>query len=65
MVKLEQLLGHCAGLEARIRESARLAGQLLQTALREALAPPAGGAAPASPPPRVPVPGEQLALEGW
>ena len=33
---------HCDALEQRIRESRRLAEQLLQTALREALAPPAG-----------------------
>ena len=32
-----QLLGHCDALEQRIAESRRLAGQLLQTALREAL----------------------------
>ncbi len=33
---------------ARIRESRRLAEQLLATALREALAPPAGAPAPAA-----------------
>ena len=38
-----QLLGHCDALEQRIAESRRLAGQLLQTALREALAGPDGG----------------------
>ena len=37
MAKLGQLLGHCDALEQRIAESRRLAGQLLQTALREAL----------------------------
>ncbi|UOQ80995.1 restriction endonuclease subunit S [Hymenobacter sp. 5414T-23] len=42
VVKLEQLMQHCDALEQRIRESRRLAEQLLQTALREALAPPAG-----------------------
>ncbi len=42
VAKLEQLLQHCDALEQRIRESRRLAEQLLQTALREALAPPAG-----------------------
>jgi type I restriction enzyme S subunit len=42
VTKLEQLLQHCDSLEQRIRESRRLAEQLLQTALREALAPPAG-----------------------
>ncbi|UOE33305.1 restriction endonuclease subunit S [Hymenobacter monticola] len=40
--KLEQLMQHCDALEQRIRESRRLAEQLLQTALREALAPPVG-----------------------
>ncbi|WP_073280904.1 restriction endonuclease subunit S [Hymenobacter psychrotolerans] len=49
VAKLEQLLGHCDALEQRIRESRQLAGQLLQTALREALAGPA--ATPALPPP--------------
>ena len=39
--KLEKLLQHCDTLEQRIRESRRMAEQLLQTALREALAPPA------------------------
>ena len=38
--KLEQLLQHCDALEQRIRESRRLAEQLLQTALREALSVP-------------------------
>ncbi|QIX62728.1 hypothetical protein HER32_16730 [Hymenobacter sp. BT18] len=42
VAKLEQLMQHCDALEQRIRESRRLAEQLLQTALREALAPPAG-----------------------
>lgn len=42
VAKLAQLLQHCEALEQRIRESRQLAGQLLQTALREALAPPAG-----------------------
>ena len=42
VAKLEQLMQHCDALEQRIRESRRLAQQLLQTALREALAPPAG-----------------------
>ena len=42
MAKLGQLLGHCDALEQRIAESRRLAGQLLQTALREALAGPGG-----------------------
>ena len=42
VAKLEQLLQYCDALEQRIRESRRLAEQLLQTALREALAPPAG-----------------------
>ena len=42
VAKLEQLLQHCDALEQRIRESRRLAEQLLQTALREALAPSAG-----------------------
>jgi restriction endonuclease S subunit len=41
VAKLEQLTQHCDALEQRIRESRRLAEQLLQTALREALAPPA------------------------
>ena len=42
VAKLEHLLQHCEALEQRIRESRRLAEQLLATALREALAPPAG-----------------------
>jgi type I restriction enzyme S subunit len=42
VAKLEQLMQHCDALEQRIRESRQLAEQLLQTALREALAPPAG-----------------------
>ena len=42
VAKLEQLMQHCDALEQRIRESRRLAEQLLQTALREALASPAG-----------------------
>ena len=42
VAKLGQLLGHCDALEQRIQESRRLAGQLLQTALREALAGPGG-----------------------
>ena len=42
VAKLEQLMQHCDALEQRIRESRRLAEQLLQTALREALAPPIG-----------------------
>ena len=42
VAKLGQLLGHCDALEQRIAESRRLAGQLLQTALREALAGPGG-----------------------
>ena len=42
VAKLEQFHQHCEALEQRIRESRRLAEQLLQTALREALAPPAG-----------------------
>jgi type I restriction enzyme S subunit len=42
VAKLGQLLGHCNALEQRIQESRRLAGQLLQTALREALAGPGG-----------------------
>ena len=46
VAKLGQLLGHCDALEQRIQESRRLAGQLLQTALREALAGPGGAAAP-------------------
>ena len=37
VAKLGQLLGHVDALEQRIGESRRLAGQLLQTALREAL----------------------------
>ncbi|UPL50220.1 restriction endonuclease subunit S [Hymenobacter sublimis] len=40
VAKLEQLLQHCDALEQRIRESRRLAEQLLQTALREALSAP-------------------------
>lgn len=51
MQKLEQLLGHCEALEQRMRESRRLAEQLLQTALREALAAPEGvGAGPVAAP---------------
>lgn len=46
VAKLEQLLQHCDALEQRIRESRHLAEQLLATALREALAPPAGVAPP-------------------
>ncbi|HEX8504673.1 MAG TPA: restriction endonuclease subunit S [Hymenobacter sp.] len=42
VAKLEQLMQHCDALEQRIRESRRLVEQLLQTALREALAPPIG-----------------------
>ncbi|RZJ61927.1 MAG: restriction endonuclease subunit S, partial [Hymenobacter sp.] len=42
VAKLAQLLQHCDALEQRIRESRRLAEQLLATALREALAPPTG-----------------------
>ncbi|WP_345054980.1 restriction endonuclease subunit S [Hymenobacter glaciei] len=42
VAKLAQLLGHCDALEQRIAESRRLAGQLLQTALHEALAGPGG-----------------------
>ncbi|SMB93775.1 hypothetical protein SAMN00120144_2692 [Hymenobacter roseosalivarius DSM 11622] len=61
---------HCEALEQRIRESASLAGQLLQTALREALAPPAGAAVaaeaePAPRPHRAFAPGQQLPMEGW
>ncbi|SHJ37016.1 hypothetical protein SAMN02745146_2944 [Hymenobacter daecheongensis DSM 21074] len=47
VAKLEQLLGQCAALETRIRESRRLVQPLPQTALREALAPPAGAVAAA------------------
>lgn len=46
VAKLEQLLGHCDALEQRIRESRRLAEQLLATALREALAPSTGTTSP-------------------
>jgi type I restriction enzyme S subunit len=46
VAKLEQLIQHCDALEQRIRESRRLAEQLLQTALREALAPPADAEVP-------------------
>jgi len=49
--KLEQLFQHCDALEQRIRESRRLAEQLLATALREALAPPPGTALAAAPAP--------------
>jgi len=42
VAKLEQLMQHCDALEQRIRESRQLAELLLQTALREALAPSAG-----------------------
>jgi len=45
VAKLGQLLGHCDALEQRITECRWLAGQLLQTALREALAGPGGAAA--------------------
>lgn len=55
VAQLEQLPGHCDALEQRIRESRRLAQQLLQTALREALAGP-GGAVVASSPSPVPEP---------
>lgn len=49
VAKLAQLLQHCDALEQRIRESRRLAEQLLATALREALAPPTGTALAAAP----------------
>jgi type I restriction enzyme S subunit len=49
VAKLGQLLGHCDALEQRIQESRRLAGQLLQTALREALAGPGGAGVAAAP----------------
>lgn len=49
VAKLAQLLQHCDDLEQRIRESRRLAEQLLATALREALAPPASTAIAAAP----------------
>jgi hypothetical protein len=42
VTKLAQPLGHCDALEQRIGESRQLAGQLLQTVLREALAVPGG-----------------------
>ncbi|RSK42712.1 hypothetical protein [Hymenobacter perfusus] len=57
---MAQLLGQCDALEQRIQESRRLAGQLLQTALREALAGP-GGAAVAS---AAPEPAAEVAPRG-
>ena len=48
MAKLGQLLGHCDALEQRMQEGRRLAGQLLQTTLREALAGPGGAVEPAA-----------------
>jgi type I restriction enzyme S subunit len=49
VAKLGQLLAHCDALEQRIQKSRRLAGQLLQTALREALAGPGGAVVAAAP----------------
>jgi type I restriction enzyme S subunit len=49
VAKLGQLLAHCDALEQRIQASRRLAGQLLQTALREALAGPGGAVVAAAP----------------
>lgn len=54
VAKLAQLLGHCDALEQRIQTSRQLAGQLLQTALREALAGPGAAAVLSVPEPAAP-----------
>lgn len=62
VAKLGQLLTHCDALEQRIQTSRQLAGQLLQTALREALAGPGEGALPNPAAPAPAVPGRQMAF---